>query len=106
MRDWSFTLHLQEPLTPEQSDTLDGLDSFNDGRMSLVEGPGWAKFSCIFESDSLNGAIVEALSLFQDFPGLLVRSVALPPIQLERNDMMTPAVVPAPPPLEEAPPGA
>lgn len=106
MRKWHFTLHLQEPLTPLQSDTLDGLDSFNDGRMSLVEGPGWAKFTCIFASESLNGAVADALSLFRDFPGPLVRSVELRPIALEANGLATPAVVPAPPPLEGAPSAA
>ncbi|WP_323449842.1 hypothetical protein [Streptomyces yaizuensis] len=105
MRKWHFTLHLQEPLTSEQSDTLDGLDSFNDGRMSLVEGPGWAKFTCIFEGATLTAAVAEALSLFRDFPGPLVRSVELRPIALEANDMATPAVVPAPPPVEAAFPG-
>ncbi|MER6913809.1 hypothetical protein ABT354_19240 [Streptomyces sp. NPDC000594] len=96
VREWDFILHLQAPLTPEQSDTLDGLDSFNDGRMSLVEGPDSAEFWCSFDAETLTGAIASALDLFQDFPGVLVRSVELGPRALEYNGMATPAVVPAP----------
>ncbi|MER7043516.1 hypothetical protein [Streptomyces jumonjinensis] len=96
MRKWDFILHLQEPLTPEQSDTLDGLDDFNDGRMGLVEGPDTAEFWCTFEAETLTGAIAEALSLFDDFPGVLIRSVELGPRELEENKMTTPAVVRAP----------
>ncbi|MFE5858389.1 hypothetical protein ACFQ61_34880 [Streptomyces sp. NPDC056500] len=95
-REWDFVLHLQEPLTPAQSDTVDGLYDFNDGRMSLVEGPGTAEFWCTFEAEALTGAIAEALSLFEQLPGVLVRSVELGPRELEDNGMTTPAVVRAP----------
>ncbi|GLF95932.1 hypothetical protein [Streptomyces yaizuensis] len=96
MRKWRFTLHLQAPLTPEQSDTLDGLDRFSDGRTCLVEGPGFAEFRCSFDAEQLTGAIAEALGRFEDFPGVLVRSVELDEFALEDNGMATPAVVPAP----------
>ncbi|MER7045191.1 hypothetical protein [Streptomyces jumonjinensis] len=97
MRKWYFTLHLQEPLTEEQSNTLDHLDRFNDGRIGLIEGPGTAEFICIFEAGALTDAIAEALGFFEDFPGVLIRSVELDWIALEENGMATPAVVPAPP---------
>ncbi|MQS36922.1 hypothetical protein [Streptomyces katsurahamanus] len=96
VREWDFILHLQEPLTPEQSDTLDGLDRFNDGRICLIEGPGWAKFTCTFSAETLTGAIAEALGFFEDFPGVLIRSVELGPRELEENKMATTAVVRAP----------
>ncbi|MFI5621507.1 hypothetical protein [Streptomyces sp. NPDC051567] len=91
--DWWFTLHLQEPLTAEQSDTLDGLDRFNDGRISLVESPGHAEFSCLFQAGTLTEAVAEALGFFEDFPGVLVRSVELDHFDLDKNHMATPAVV-------------
>ncbi|WP_323449121.1 hypothetical protein [Streptomyces yaizuensis] len=103
MREWCFTLHLQQPLTPEQSDTLDGLDRFHDGQIGLVESPDRAEFSCLIEAESLTDAIADALSRFEDFPGVLIRSVELNWIALDENGMSTPAVVPAPPPLEADP---
>ncbi|MER6916900.1 hypothetical protein ABT354_35090 [Streptomyces sp. NPDC000594] len=98
-RNWHFSLFLQEPLTEEQDDVLVGLANFHDGRISLIEGPGYSGFMCIFKAGSLNQAIDDALARFKDFPGVLVRSVELDPIALEANGMATPAVVPAPPPL-------
>lgn len=97
MRDWRFTLHLQDPLNPGQLDTLFGLDSFSDGRTNLVRGPGTAEFWCSFEADHLTDAIAEALGRFEDFPGVLVRSVELDEMALEDNGMATPAVLPPPP---------
>ncbi|MFD4833685.1 hypothetical protein ACFWPV_28140 [Streptomyces uncialis] len=99
-RDWYFTLHLQEKLTPEQADELDGLDRFCDGRISRVESPGHTRFSCLFGAETLTDAIAEALGLFADLPGVLVRSVELDEIALDDNGMWTPAVVPAPPSVE------
>ncbi|GLF95933.1 hypothetical protein [Streptomyces yaizuensis] len=96
MHEWWFDLHLQEPLTPEQSDTLDHLDRFNDGRIGLVESPGRAHFSCLFPAATLTEAIAEALAFFEDFPGVLVRSVEMDHFDLDKNGMATPAVVPAP----------
>ncbi|MFI1864323.1 hypothetical protein [Streptomyces jumonjinensis] len=96
VREWYFHLRLQEPLTPEQSDTLDGLDRFNDGRIGLEEGPGYALFSCIFKAETLTDAVAEALSFFEEFPGVLVRSVELDPQALAENGMATASVVPAP----------
>lgn len=102
VRKWHFTLHLQEPLTPEQADTLDGLDRFNDGRIGRVESPGHTEFSCLFTAGTLTDAIAEALGFFEDFPGALVRSVELNAVALDHNGMATPAVVAAPPPLADA----
>ncbi|EDY51247.1 hypothetical protein SSCG_04227 [Streptomyces clavuligerus] len=96
VREWYFTLHLQEPLTPEQSDFLAGLERFHDGQIGLVESPGHAEFSCLFEAETLTEAIAEALERFDDFPGVLVRSVEIDHFALRENDMATPAVVPAP----------
>ncbi|ANW17671.1 hypothetical protein [Streptomyces clavuligerus] len=102
-REWYFNLVLDAPLTEEQSDTLAGLDRFNDGRICLAERPGYSRFICSFDAETLTGAIAEALSLFEDFPGVLVRSVELDHVALDENGMATPAVVPAPPPLEDEP---
>ncbi|MER6913152.1 hypothetical protein ABT354_15900 [Streptomyces sp. NPDC000594] len=99
MRSWYFTLHLQEPLTPDQADTLDGLDRFNDGRIGRVESPGHTEFSCLFTTETLTEAIAEALDFFEDFPGVLISSVELDHFDLDSNGMSTPAVVPVPPPL-------
>ncbi|MER7047386.1 hypothetical protein [Streptomyces jumonjinensis] len=99
MCEWRFSLHMQDPLTPEQNDTLDRLDCFNDGLMSLIEGPGYAKFVCHFEATTLTEAITEAIARFEYFPGVLIRSVELDPISLEHNSMATPSVVAAPPRL-------
>ncbi|MFI5619529.1 hypothetical protein [Streptomyces sp. NPDC051567] len=101
VRKWHFTLHLKDVLTEEQSDTLAGLDRFNDGRIGLVEGPDTAEFMCSFEARTLTEAIAEALGFFEDFPGVLIRSVELDPIALESNGMATASVVPAPPMLSE-----
>ncbi|MYY09443.1 hypothetical protein GT204_11100 [Streptomyces sp. SID4919] len=98
-RDWYFTRHLQEKLTPEQADELERLDRFCDGRISRVESPGHTRFSCLFGAETLTEAIAEALDLFEDFPGALVHSVELDEIALDDNGMWTPAVVPAPPPV-------
>ncbi|GLF97484.1 hypothetical protein [Streptomyces yaizuensis] len=106
MRDWRFTLHLQDVLTSEQLDTLFVLDRFCDGRTNLVRGPDTAEFWCTIEAETLTDAIADALSRFEEFPGVLVRSVELDEMALEDNGMATPAVVPVPPPLEAVPPVA
>ncbi|MGW1977313.1 hypothetical protein [Streptomyces sp. NPDC001889] len=93
MRSWHFNLCLRDALTPEQSDTLDGLDRFNDGRIGLAEAPGYSRFICCFEAGTLTEAIAEALSFFDDFPGVLIRGVELDPLALEYNEMATAAVV-------------
>ncbi|WP_153481865.1 hypothetical protein [Streptomyces katsurahamanus] len=101
VRKWHFTLHLKDVLTEEQSDTLAGLDRFNDGRIGLVEGPDTAEFMCSFEAGTLTGAIAEALDFFEELPGVLIRSVELDPLALESNRMATASVAPAPPRLPE-----
>ncbi|WP_153486483.1 hypothetical protein [Streptomyces katsurahamanus] len=87
---------MQDALTLEQSDTLAGLDRFNDGRICLAEAPGYSRFICSFKAETLTGAIAEALSFFEEFPGVLVRSVELDPQALAENGMATASVVPAP----------
>ncbi|MFI5619670.1 hypothetical protein [Streptomyces sp. NPDC051567] len=91
--NWHFNLCLRGPLNPEQSDTLDGLDRFNDGRIMFAEAPGYSRFICSFEAETLTAAIAEALSFFEDFPGVLIRSVELDPLAMECNGMTTPSVV-------------
>ncbi|GLF99360.1 hypothetical protein [Streptomyces yaizuensis] len=94
MRNWYFNLVLDAPLTEEQSDALAHLDRFNDGRIGLAERPGYSRFMCSFESETLTGAVAEALGFFEDFPGVLVRSVEMDHFDLRDNGMSTPAVVP------------
>lgn len=103
MRDWYFTLVLSAPLTPERKDVLDGLDRFADGEIGLVEEPGRSAFLCAIPAETLDAAVANALERFQDFPGVLVRSVELDEIALDQNGMATPAVLPAPPPVDAAP---
>lgn len=98
---WHFTLHLKDSLTEEQSDTLAGLDRFNDGRIGLVEGPDTAEFMCSFKAGTLTEAIAEALGFFEKLPGVLIRSIELDPLALESNGMATASVLPAPPELPE-----
>ncbi|MER6913767.1 hypothetical protein ABT354_19025 [Streptomyces sp. NPDC000594] len=102
VRSWYFNLVLDAPLTEEQASTLDHLDRFHDGALGLAERPGYSRFICIVWADTLTAAVADALSRFEDFPGVLVRSVEMGPIALEENGMATPAVVPAPPPPEGA----
>ncbi|GLF94400.1 hypothetical protein [Streptomyces yaizuensis] len=93
MRNWYFSLVLQDPLTEEQDDRLTELASFHDGRIHLEEGPGGSRFTCAFKAETLTEAIADALGRFVDLPGVLVRSVELDEIALDDNDMATPAVV-------------
>ncbi|MFI1867662.1 hypothetical protein [Streptomyces jumonjinensis] len=102
VRNWYFSLVLQDALTEEQDDALTELASFHDGRIHLEEGPGDSRFTCSFEAETLTQAIADALSRFVDLPGVLIRSVELDEIALEENGMATPAVLPAPPPLADA----
>lgn len=102
VRNWYFSLVLQNALTEEQDDRLVELAGFHDGRIHLEEGPGDSRFTCSFEAETLTGAIADALARFQDLPGVLVRSVELDEIALEENGMATPSVVRLPP-LEEDP---
>ncbi|MEU5159611.1 hypothetical protein AB0G74_08370 [Streptomyces sp. NPDC020875] len=97
MREWHFNLVLDAPLTPEQSDALDWSDRFNDGRIGLAEAPGYSRFICIFTAESLTDAVAEALSFFEDLPGVLVSGVELDALALANNGMTTPAVLPAEP---------
>ncbi|MFF3556253.1 hypothetical protein ACFYXL_22940 [Streptomyces tsukubensis] len=94
-REWHFNLVLNAPLSDEQSDALDWSDRFNDGRIGLAEAPGYSRFICIFTAESLTDAVAEALSFFEDLPGVLIRSVELDPIALANNGMATTAVVSA-----------
>lgn len=95
-RPWHFNLVLAAPLTPEQSDLLDGLDRFHEGGMGLAERPGYSRFVCVVRAATLTDAIADALERFEDLPGVLVSSVELNAIALDENGMSTPAVVPVP----------
>ncbi|MFI5616533.1 hypothetical protein [Streptomyces sp. NPDC051567] len=97
MRSWHFNLVLDAPLTPEQSNTLDHLDRFHEGGIGWEEGPGYSGFLCVVRAETLTAAIAETLGRFEDFPGVLVRSVVLDHIDLAANAMATPAVVRLPP---------
>ncbi|MER5492969.1 MULTISPECIES: hypothetical protein [unclassified Streptomyces] len=101
MRNWYFSLVLQNALTEEQDDVLVELASFHDGHIALAEAPGYSRFMCSFKAETLTEAVAEALGRFVDLPGVLVRSVELDEIQLYDNDMATPAVVPAPLPFDQ-----
>ncbi|MEV3872414.1 hypothetical protein [Streptomyces sp. NPDC049906] len=97
MRSWYFNLVLDAPLSEEQQDVLDGLDRFSEGGIGLEEGPGYSGFLCVVRAETLTAAIADTLNRFEDFPGVLVRSVVLDHFDLAANGMATPAVVPAPP---------
>ncbi|MFD9715672.1 hypothetical protein [Streptomyces sp. NPDC059076] len=97
VRSWHFILHTDEPLTPEQDDTLAGLDSLNDGRIGLEDVRGVeSTFVCYFEANQLTDAVAEAPALFDDLPGVRIRSVELSPPSLDHNGMAMASVVPAP----------
>ncbi|MFE7131347.1 hypothetical protein ACFVIM_10840 [Streptomyces sp. NPDC057638] len=96
MRSWYFNLVLDAPLTEEQQDTFNGLDRFHEGGIGLEEGPGYSGFLCVIPAETLTDAIADALKRFDDFPGVLVRSVVVDHVDLAANGMATPAVVPAP----------
>ncbi|MFD9719763.1 hypothetical protein [Streptomyces sp. NPDC059076] len=94
VRSWHFILHTQDPLTPEQSDILDGLDAFADGDVGLEERPGvYSLFTCYVEASTLTEAIADALARFEQLPGVLVRSVELSEYSLDYNGMATDSVV-------------
>ncbi|WP_229869367.1 hypothetical protein [Streptomyces inusitatus] len=86
-------MHAQEPFTPEQSDIMDGLDSFADGCLGPEEGPAYSKFVCYFPAPSLQDAMVQALERVAEVPGVLIRSVELTPYSFAHNGMATPAVL-------------
>ncbi|ANW19873.1 hypothetical protein I3J09_17675 [Streptomyces clavuligerus] len=101
MRDWHFNLVLDAPLTEEQRDIMNGSDRIAEGGLGLAERPGYSRFICVVRADTLTAAIAEALSRIGDVPGAFIRSVELDEIALDENGMATPAVIPAPPRLEE-----
>jgi hypothetical protein len=94
VRSWHFNLVLDAPLTEEQKDFLDGLDRFAEGGIGLEEGPEYSGFLCVVRAESLTAAVADALSRFEDFPGVLVRSVVLDHFDLASNGMATDAVLP------------
>ncbi|GAA2222478.1 hypothetical protein GCM10010232_03610 [Streptomyces amakusaensis] len=65
--------------------------------MGLEQRPGvFSLFTCYVDAPSLTEAIADALARFEDFPGVLVRSVELSEYSLAYNGMATGAVVPCP----------
>ncbi|MFI5616316.1 hypothetical protein [Streptomyces sp. NPDC051567] len=96
MRSWHFFMHPQEPLTPEQSDTMDHLDCFADACVGLDEGPNYSRFSCYVHADTLLDAMNEALARVEEIPGVQIRSIELTPYSFDHNGMATAATAPDP----------
>ncbi|MFI1014296.1 hypothetical protein [Streptomyces sp. NPDC020965] len=95
VRNWHFILHTQDPLTPEQENTLAGLEAFADGDVCLEQRPGvYSMFTCYMDAPSLTEAIMAALTRFDHFPGVLISNVELSEYSLDYNGMATAAVVP------------
>ncbi|MEO3972579.1 hypothetical protein [Streptomyces sp. CAU 1734] len=93
-RSWHFVMHAQDPLTPDQCDIMDKLDSFADGMVSREERPGvFTKFVCYFVADSLMDAMNDALARIKEIPGVHISSIELNPHSFEHNGMTTTAVV-------------
>lgn len=93
---WHFIMHAHEPLTSEQSDVMDHLDCFADGFVGCEQGPGYTKFECYFEADSLMDAMKEALARMEQVPGVLISSIELSPRSFEHNGMDAASVLPPP----------
>lgn len=75
---------------------MDHLECFADGFLGLEEGPGFSKFECYFQADSLMNAMREALVRLEQVPGVLISSIELSPRSFEHNGMTTNSVVPPP----------
>ncbi|MER7045473.1 hypothetical protein ABT391_11340 [Streptomyces jumonjinensis] len=94
---WHFRMNPLEPLTSEQTDVMDHLDSFADGFVGLEEGPGFSQFVCYFEAESLMDAMKEALARVGEIPGVRISSIELDACSFDHNGMATASVVPWPP---------
>ncbi|GAA2657772.1 hypothetical protein [Streptomyces lunalinharesii] len=83
MSDWSFTLLINQPLTPEQADAFDHCDAFADGSVSYTLGPdnpeayphspsaeALRQLSCDIEAPTLLDAIAQVARDVRLIPGL------------------------------------
>ncbi|MCS0605227.1 hypothetical protein NX794_29040 [Streptomyces sp. LP11] len=81
MPEWSFTLLVNQPLTPEQADAFDHCDAFGDGSVSYTLGPANpAEYATSPDPDLLRGLAcdIEAPTLL-DAVALAARNVLLVP---------------------------
>ncbi|QHC20535.1 hypothetical protein [Streptomyces sp. GS7] len=84
MPEWSFTLRLNQALTPEQADAFDHCDVFADGSVSYVLGPAapeqyplhhpdaseLKELSCDVEAPTLLDAVAQVARDIRLIPGL------------------------------------
>ncbi|MFJ9416689.1 hypothetical protein ACIRPT_21205 [Streptomyces sp. NPDC101227] len=83
MSEWSFTLRINQPLTPEQADVFDHCDAFADGSVSYILAPDdphqyrhhpdpskLRELSCDVEAPTLLDAIAQVARNLQLIPGL------------------------------------
>ncbi|GAA2677341.1 hypothetical protein [Streptomyces lunalinharesii] len=87
--EWSFTLRLNQALTPEQADVFDHCDAFADGSVSYVLGPSdpgkyplhdpgaaeLRELSCDVEAPTLLDAVAQVARDIRLVPGLRVVGV-------------------------------
>ncbi|MEU9120591.1 hypothetical protein AB0C96_12140 [Streptomyces sp. NPDC048506] len=83
MSEWSFTLRLNQPLTPEQANAFDHCDAFADGSVSYTLAPDdphqythspdptkLKELSCDVEAPTLLDAIAQVARNIRLIPGL------------------------------------
>ncbi|WP_274917973.1 hypothetical protein [Streptomyces sp. WZ-12] len=83
MSEWSFTLLINQPLTPGQADAFDHCDAFADGSVSYTLGPdnseayahapdpeALRELSCDIESPTLLDAVAQVARDIRLIPGL------------------------------------
>ncbi|PJN35490.1 hypothetical protein CG747_38295 [Streptomyces sp. CB02959] len=83
MSEWSFTLLINQPLTPEQADAFDHCDAFADGSVSYTLGPDnpeayphspsaetLRQLSCDTEAPTLLDAVAQVARDVRLIPGL------------------------------------
>ena len=83
MPEWSFTLLVNQPLTPEQADAFDHCDAFADGSVSYMLGPAkpeqypvrcdpsdLTELWCDVEAPTLLDAIAQTARNIRLIPGL------------------------------------
>ncbi|MFJ5680205.1 hypothetical protein [Streptomyces sp. NPDC093097] len=83
MSEWSFTLLINQPLTPGQADAFDHCDAFADGSVSYTLGPRdpeeyahvpnpavLTELSCDIESPTLLDAVAQVARNIRLIPGL------------------------------------
>ncbi|MCK8680159.1 hypothetical protein [Streptomyces lichenis] len=89
--DWSFSIRLRQPLTPEQADAFDHCDALADGAISYTLGPEnpadhprfadsalLRELACDIEAPTLLDAVAQAVQRIRLVDGLQAVGVALP----------------------------